>query len=45
MKAKRNDTPNISPASHQTIYNAIEEANSAVNLNHYQEHSPSESVV
>ena len=45
MKTKRNGAPNISPASHQTMYNTIEEANNAVNLNQYQEHSPSESAV
>ena len=45
MKTKRNGAPNISPAYHQTMYNAIEEANNAVNLNQYQERSPSESAV
>ena len=42
---KRNGSPNVSPASHQTMYNAIGEANNAVDLNHYQEYSPSESAV
>ena len=46
MKTKSNGAPNIvSPAYHQTMYNAIGEANNAVDLNHYQEYSPSESAV
>ena len=39
INIQRNGTSSISPAFQQAINNAVEEANNAINLNHYQEHS------